>query len=138
MSSSKPTGPRQVPPPPNSRAGNSYTRFIPREELQGFASWTPTTFGEGVDASAMPPGVSRPQPDAPGEPVGRDAAIGLARNLHGELRDEVALGIDQPQRAEDVEVDAVVDLDVRPHRVEDRRLLRDPHDDLALAPGRRA
>ena len=48
MSSSKPTGPRQVPPPPNSRAGNSYTRFIPREELQGFASWTPTTFGEGV------------------------------------------------------------------------------------------
>lgn len=68
MSSSKPTGPRQVPPPPNSRAGNSYTRFIPREELQGFASWTPTTFGEGIDASAMPAGVARPQPEAPAEP----------------------------------------------------------------------
>jgi flagellar assembly protein FliH len=45
MSSSKPGGPRQVPPPPNSRAGNAYTRFIPREELQGFANWTPDTFG---------------------------------------------------------------------------------------------
>ena len=40
MSSSRPNAPRQVPPPPNSRAGTSYTRFIPREELQGFANWT--------------------------------------------------------------------------------------------------
>lgn len=52
MTTSKPT-PRQVPPPPNSRAGSAYTRFIPREELQGFASWTPGAFG--APGGAHPP-----------------------------------------------------------------------------------
>jgi flagellar assembly protein FliH len=51
MTSSK-AAPRQVPPPPNSRAGTSYTRFIPREELQGFASWTPGAFGDRTAAPA--------------------------------------------------------------------------------------
>jgi flagellar assembly protein FliH len=50
MSSSKAPGPRQVPPPPNSRAGTPYTRFIPREELHGFANWTPGAFG-GLDGA---------------------------------------------------------------------------------------
>jgi flagellar assembly protein FliH len=54
MSSSKPAA-RQVPPPPNSRAGNVYTRFIPREELQGFANWTPGSFGEGQAPPAKAP-----------------------------------------------------------------------------------
>ena len=44
-SSRRETSPRQVPPPPNSRAGTPYTRFIPREELQGFAAWLPESFG---------------------------------------------------------------------------------------------
>ena len=44
-SSRRETTPRQVPPPPNSRAGTPYTRFIPREELQGFAAWLPESFG---------------------------------------------------------------------------------------------
>ncbi len=44
MTSSRLHSPRQVPPPPNSRAGTPYTRFIPREELQGFASWAPEAF----------------------------------------------------------------------------------------------
>jgi flagellar assembly protein FliH len=30
---------------PKSGSGNPYGRFIPREELQGFASWKPGTFG---------------------------------------------------------------------------------------------
>lgn len=47
MSSSKRLEPRQVPPPPNSRQGTPYTRFIPREELQGFSSWMPDAFGAG-------------------------------------------------------------------------------------------
>ena len=55
MTSSRPTpkhtGPRQVPPPPNSRAGTPYTRFIPREELQGFASWTPDAFSDQLGAA---------------------------------------------------------------------------------------
>ena len=58
-------GPRQVPPPPGSRAGASaYSRFIPREELQGFANWTPGNFGGGgaPGAAAQP---SAPEPPAP-------------------------------------------------------------------------
>ena len=46
MSSSRSAAPRQVPPPPNSRAGSTYSRFIPREELQGFANWQPDSFGD--------------------------------------------------------------------------------------------
>jgi flagellar assembly protein FliH len=42
-----------VPPPPGSRAGSAYTRFIPREELQGFSSWTPGAFG-GPGSAARP------------------------------------------------------------------------------------
>jgi flagellar assembly protein FliH len=64
MSSSKSNnGPRQVPPPPNSRAGtNAYTRFIPREELQGFASWMPDTFGDNP-ASQSPVRAAVPEPE---------------------------------------------------------------------------
>jgi flagellar assembly protein FliH len=65
MSSSKSNnGPRQVPPPPNSRQGtNAYTRFIPREELQGFSSWMPGTFGD--NPAAQPPvRAAVPEPEA--------------------------------------------------------------------------
>ena len=52
MSSSKPgptpgtpPGPERAAPAAGPRpAGNSYTRFIPREELHGFANWTPDAF----------------------------------------------------------------------------------------------
>lgn len=81
MSSSKPprpNGPRQVPPPPNSRAGNPYTRFIPREELQGFASWTPDAFGHDA---ATPPGTARAEPEVPPEPTAEQwqAEVQVAR-----------------------------------------------------------
>ena len=36
----------QTPPPPTQRASAAYTRFIPREELQGFAAWRPHAFAE--------------------------------------------------------------------------------------------
>ncbi len=65
---SKP-GIRNIPPPPNSKAGNSYTRFIPREELGDFASWTPGAFG---GAQAERPGV-RPAA-APAEPAAEPTA----------------------------------------------------------------
>jgi flagellar assembly protein FliH len=48
MSSSK-DAPRQVPPPPNSKAAGSHTRFIPREELADFASWQPGALGQAAD-----------------------------------------------------------------------------------------
>ena len=43
--SSKPTGFKNIPSPPGSKAGTVYNRFIPREELGDFASWQPGTFG---------------------------------------------------------------------------------------------
>ena len=38
MTSSKP---RPVPPPADAARGNTYSRFIPREELNSFAAWAP-------------------------------------------------------------------------------------------------
>jgi len=79
MSSSKPTGPRQVPPPPNSRTAASYTRFIPREELQNFASWRPGNFGQGLD-EPQPPEQPEAEP-VPPEPTAEEwlAEVGAAR-----------------------------------------------------------
>ena len=44
MTSSKP---RPVPPPPEGARPNVYARFIPREELNGFAAWTPGDLAGG-------------------------------------------------------------------------------------------
>ena len=65
-SSSKPTGPRQVPPPPGSKPANSYSRFIPREELNSFAAWTPGSLSGGNETPNT--GVHRPEPPAPPAP----------------------------------------------------------------------
>lgn len=83
MSSSKSNnGPRQVPPPPNSRAGTAYTRFIPREELQGFASWMPNTFGD--NPAAVPPvRAASSEPEAPAE----DPAAVIQAQLHAARQD---------------------------------------------------
>lgn len=73
---SKPGGIRNVPPPPGSRQGTSYQRFIPREELGDFASWQPGTFGQAGGG----PGVAAPAP-APAEPTAADwqARVAAAR-----------------------------------------------------------
>ena len=78
--SSKP-GIRNIPPPPNSKAGSSYTRFIPREELGDFASWTPGAFGAGTGAGpAQGPG-PQATPEPPPEPTAADwqARVAAAR-----------------------------------------------------------
>ena len=61
---------RNVPPPPGSKAGNAYTRFIPREELQGFAAWAPDSFGDdAAPHPAMHPQAEEPAgPDTPVDP----------------------------------------------------------------------
>jgi flagellar assembly protein FliH len=57
-------GIRNIPPPPNSKAGSSYTRFIPREELGDFASWTPGAFGgAGGPAAGTPRAAAEPAPE---------------------------------------------------------------------------
>lgn len=72
MSSSSKPRIRNVPPPQgrDDRAG-VYGRFIPREELSGFSSWTPGTFAEGDGAG--PSGVSRAAPEPPA-PTPEDSA----------------------------------------------------------------
>jgi flagellar assembly protein FliH len=61
--SSKAASPRQVPPPAGQKPTSAYARFIPREELQGFAAWTPDAIGAfgatagpgaGADAGTAP------------------------------------------------------------------------------------
>jgi flagellar assembly protein FliH len=73
--STKP-GFRNIPPPPNSKAGNAYTRFIPREELGDFASWTPGSFSSTGEAATAAPAAARPA-----EPVNTDwqAHVAAAR-----------------------------------------------------------
>lgn len=39
---------------PPARPANPYARFIPREELQGFAAWTPESLGDDVAAAGAP------------------------------------------------------------------------------------
>jgi flagellar assembly protein FliH len=70
--SGKPTF-KNVPPPPNSKAGGSpYQRFIPREELGDFASWQPGAFGQAAASAA---------PEAPPEPSAAEwqARVAAAR-----------------------------------------------------------
>jgi len=67
---------RNVPPPPGSKAGNAYTRFIPREELQDFAAWSPDAFG-GASPAGQSPQAAEP-PAAPAE-VDWEAELAAAR-----------------------------------------------------------
>ena len=75
--------------------------------------------------------------EAPVEAVGRDAAILDGRDLGDEIGDQVAVGTGPPERAEQVEVDALVDLDVQHQGIEDRGLLREADHRLAGGLGRR-
>jgi len=85
-----PNGPRQV-PPPNGQAkpASSYSRFIPREELGEFASWTPDGFGGAANAR---PGAAAPaQPAEPQPPTAEEiqAHLNAARQAgyHDGYRD---------------------------------------------------
>jgi flagellar assembly protein FliH len=87
MTSSKPIEPRQVPPPEGGaeRQNHAYARFIPREELGGFAAWTPGAFGEAPRAerratAAAPVPASPPAaPPAPPTEAQWQARIDQAR-----------------------------------------------------------
>ena len=62
MTSSKPSGIRQVPPPTGGKEkpASAYSRFIPREELDDYAAWTPGAFGD-LGGSGAASGGSKPQ-----------------------------------------------------------------------------
>lgn len=68
-----PPAPRQVPEPERregDRRQSSYSRFIPREELSGFAAWNPNALS-GAPTAARPPisaPAAAPKPAAAPEP----------------------------------------------------------------------
>jgi flagellar assembly protein FliH len=66
-SSSDRKGPRQVPPPEGGGAkpASAYSRFIPREELGEFASWTPGGFGGAPQPKPVRAATPEPQPAGP-------------------------------------------------------------------------
>ena len=69
MTSSSNKGPRSVPPPVGAKpSATSYSRFIPREELGEFASWTPNGFG----GAPQPRPGRAPEPQAPAAPTAED------------------------------------------------------------------
>ncbi|MCY7316948.1 MAG: flagellar assembly protein FliH [Rubrivivax sp.] len=62
----KPPGFKNIPAPPGSKAGNVYTRFIPREELGDFASWQPGTFAHAAAADGAAAAAPAAEPAEPG------------------------------------------------------------------------
>ena len=96
----------QVPPPPKTRDGSTYNRFIPREELQGFASWQPAAFGapgNGAAAAEVMPGRSRAaEPSAGGgaRPADADALATSAAAQRAVLRAELQAEISGALAAE--------------------------------------
>ncbi len=74
MTSSKPN--RSVPPPAGQRPTPAYARFIPREELRGFAAWSPDSWSDGAAHAAA----GRTEAEAPqATPADVEAAIRAAR-----------------------------------------------------------
>lgn len=71
--SKKATGFKNVPPPDGGKPASPYARFIPREELGSFASWTPGTLS-GKDAGSPQAGVHKPPPPEPDKPAAPDVA----------------------------------------------------------------
>ncbi|HEX6361647.1 MAG TPA: FliH/SctL family protein [Albitalea sp.] len=68
---------RNVPPPDGGKPASPYARFIPREELREFASWSPGAFaGDGQPAAE--PSVRKAAPPEPPKPPEPD----LGAQLH--------------------------------------------------------
>ena len=61
----------------------------------------------------------------PLQAVGRNAAVFKRRDLGDEIGLEAALFIHAPERAEEIEIDALIHLDMGEQRQEDRRFLRE-------------
>lgn len=78
-SSSKPNGPRQVPPPAGAKPTSNYSRFIPREELSSFEAWNPGSLSGGPEASSA--GVQRPAPPAPPPPNPADELMAQLKQV---------------------------------------------------------
>ncbi|URI06005.1 flagellar assembly protein FliH [Aquincola tertiaricarbonis] len=97
--SSKDDAPK--PPAGGNRPASSYARFIPREELQGFAAWRPDSFGSGFDeipaslrrapepppAPPPPEPMPEPAPAAPAGPTMQELQAAVAEARQGGYQD---------------------------------------------------
>ncbi|WP_231512373.1 FliH/SctL family protein [Paucibacter sp. KBW04] len=82
MSANRPP-PRQVPPPQrdaNAPRASSYSRFIPREELQDFAAWNPGALHGAMNEKR--PSVSAPAPAPTSPPPTPEPEPDLQELLH--------------------------------------------------------
>lgn len=70
-------GIRNVPPPEGAKPASPYTRFIPREELGTFASWTPGTLSGEQQAAGPQSGVFKAPPPEPEKPAAPDIGAQL-------------------------------------------------------------
>ncbi len=86
-----------VPAPPGSKAGTPYSRFIPREELGDFASWTPGNFGGGAPPAGTGSGGAMPGA-MPGAAPGAAAAQDSGPDLDERLAQARALGYEEGYR----------------------------------------
>ena len=95
--SSKDDAPK--PPAGGNRPASSYARFIPREELQGFAAWRPDSFGSAFDEipaslrrapeppPAPPPPEPVPEPPPPAGPTMAELQAAAAEARQGGYQD---------------------------------------------------
>ncbi|MBB2486534.1 flagellar biosynthesis protein [Mitsuaria sp. WAJ17] len=72
-----PRPPRQVPPPVRPEGSpartSHYSRFIPREELQGFSSWNPDAFHGAPESKPTYTATAAPEPAAAEAPLEPEA-----------------------------------------------------------------
>ncbi|WP_280152157.1 FliH/SctL family protein [Piscinibacter sp. XHJ-5] len=61
-------GVRNVPAPEGAKPASPYARFIPREELGAFASWTPGTLSGDAGAAPQSGVRKKAEPEKPAEP----------------------------------------------------------------------
>lgn len=79
---------RQVPPPPGGGKGaHAYTRFIPREELSGFAAWNPGSLSGEEEAAAA---AAAEPPKSPEELLGESLRAARQGGYHDGYRDGLA------------------------------------------------
>jgi flagellar assembly protein FliH len=76
---------KNVPPPEGGKPASPYARFIPREELGEFASWSPGTLGDGKPQAQ--PGVRKAAPPQPEKPAMPDISVQLHAARQGGYQD---------------------------------------------------
>jgi flagellar assembly protein FliH len=87
MSSSKHSFKNVPPPAGGSKASSLYARFIPREELDSFAAWTPGSLSDAEGAGAAPARASAEPAKSPEQLVAEQLNAARQGGYHDGYRD---------------------------------------------------